>query len=70
MENKFDYILYHSIKDSMLNTIEYVQSQYKNEDADFLFTDFGNLKFHKGDLIILTGKNSIGKTAFAVSLIC
>ncbi len=69
MENKFDYILYHSIKDSMLNTIEYVQSQYKNEDADFLFTDFGNLKFHKGDLIILTGKNSIGKTAFAVSLI-
>lgn len=69
MENKFDYILYHSIKDSMLNTIEYVQSQYENEDADYLFTDFGNLKFHKGDLIILAGKNSIGKTAFAVSLI-
>lgn len=69
MENKIDYILYHSIKDSMLNTIEYVQSQYENEDADFLFTDFENLKFHKGDLIILAGKNSIGKTAFAVSLI-
>ena len=69
MEKHFDYNLYHSIKDSMLNTIEYVQSQYENEDADFLFTDFENLKFHKDDLIILAGKKSIGKTAFAVSLI-
>ena len=69
MKNNFDYNLYHTIKDSMLNTIEYVQSQYENENADFLLTDFGNLKFHKGDLIILAGKNSIGKTAFVVSLI-
>ena len=64
MGNNFDYKLYHSIKDSMLNTIEYVQSQYENEDADFLFTDFKNLKFHKGDLIILAGK-----TSFAVCLL-
>ncbi len=69
MKNNFNYKLYHSIKDYMLNTIEYVQSQYENEDADYLFTDFGKLRFHKGDLIILAGKNSIGKTAFAVSLI-
>ena len=69
MENNFDYKLYHSIKDSMLNTIEYVQSQYENEDADFLFTDFENLKFHMDDLIILAGKKFVGKTAFAVSLI-
>ena len=69
MEKHFDYSLYHSIKDSMLNTIEYVQSQYENEYADFLFTDFGNLKFHKGDLIILAGKTSIGKTSFAVCLL-
>lgn len=54
----------------MLNTIEHMETCYNSiEDSpDYIDTDFCHLRFHRGDLIVLAARPSIGKTSFAFSL--
>lgn len=62
---------YKSVKIAVVKTIENLEKQYKPVDVlskDYVITGIKNLNLHKGDLIILGARPSIGKTAFSLSL--
>lgn len=58
------------MKNIMVNTFESIESRYKSKtnNSDFIETDFWAMDFHRGDLIVIAARPSIGKTAFALSL--
>ena len=63
---------YEPVKNSLVNAIEHIEKAFKTADTlenDYLITGIENFNLHKGDFIILGARPSIGKTAFALSLL-
>ena len=70
-EEQEDSDFYKSIKNIMVNTIESIDSRFKSKtnNSDFLETGFCGLDLHRGDLIVIAARSSLGQTAFALSLL-
>ncbi|MBB5224911.1 DnaB-like helicase C-terminal domain-containing protein [Treponema ruminis] len=59
-----------SINEALNATLDCIEKKAKKRDmSETLQTGFGNLDFHKGELIILGAWPYIGKSTFAISLI-
>lgn len=69
-EDQADSDIYKSMKNIMVNTFESIESRYKSKtnNSDFIETDFCAMDFHRGDLIVIASRTSIGKTAFTLSI--
>ena len=63
--------IYNSMKTIMSQSITCLEERYNSKQIydTFINTNFGPLKFHKGDLIILAAPHFMSKTAFVLSLI-
>ncbi len=66
-----DTFFYTSMKNIMQNTIESIKSRYnyRTSNPDYIDTGFCSMDFHRGDLIVISSRPSIVKTAFTLSLI-
>lgn len=63
---------YKPVKEAVVKAIENIEKEYKTIDSlekSFLITGIKNFNLHNGDFIVLGARPSIGKTAFALSLL-
>ena len=68
---KDDYIYFDSIKSAMIDAVESISAQINrtSNNNNLLETGYPELDFDNGELIVLSSRPRIGKTAFALSLI-
>ena len=71
MEEQENSDFYTTMKNVMTKTLESIESRYQDKanNPEYIDTGFCNIEFHKGDLIVLAARSSVGKTAFALSLV-
>lgn len=61
---------YHSVKETIFHSINRIEANYKHLYLNHIFeTGINGLEFLKGQITVLASRPSIGKTAFALSLI-
>ena len=64
---------YKPVKEVVVKAIENIEKEFKTIDSsenNYFITGIKGLNLHKGDFIVLGARPSIGKTAFALSLLC
>ncbi len=63
--------IYNSMKTIMTQTVTCLENRFNSRQIpdNFITTNFGPLKFHKGDLIILAAPHFMSKTNFVLNLI-
>ena len=63
---------YKPVKEVVVKAIENIEKEFKTIDSsenNYFITGIKGLNLHKGDFIVLGARPSIGKTAFALSLL-
>lgn len=63
--------IYNSMKTIMTQTVTCLENRFNSRQIpdNFITTNFGSLKFHQGDLIILAAPHFMSKTNFVLNLI-